>query len=81
MIGDIDDEGGCHARRQEVVVDGLGLERFSLGGDLPQMGKIETLCNNGNSTLGSGYVTYYLEAPLDKDCTFDISRINASSEF
>jgi len=34
----------------------------------------------GNS-FGGTYVSFYLEAPLDKDCTFDLENITVSSEF
>jgi len=38
-------------------------------------------CDNGNSTDGTSYITFYLEADPADDCTFDITNILPSSEF
>lgn len=41
--------------------------------------------NNNNDTFGTtdgtAYVTFFLQAPPDKECTFDLERIIVSSEF
>jgi len=39
------------------------------------------VCNNGGSTKGRAYITYYIQAPADKACTFNITRINVATEF
>jgi len=39
------------------------------------------VCNNGGSTVGEAYITYYIQAPADKGCTFNITRINVATEF
>ncbi|HIP28703.1 MAG TPA: hypothetical protein EYG82_05955 [Sulfurovum sp.] len=38
-------------------------------------------CSNGASSDGTSYVTYAIQAPADKECTFNIERITVSSEF
>jgi len=38
-------------------------------------------CDNGESTQGDSYITFYLEAPADTGCTFDIEGLLVSSEF
>ena len=38
-------------------------------------------CNNGYSSIGSSYITFLLQAPEDKECSFDIDRLLISREF
>jgi len=38
-------------------------------------------CRNGYSREGNAYVTFILQAPEDKGCTFDIDRLLISNEF
>ncbi|RUM70157.1 MAG: hypothetical protein DSZ07_03025, partial [Sulfurovum sp.] len=38
-------------------------------------------CVNGYSKEGSTYITFLLQAPEDKGCTFDIDRILIADEF
>jgi hypothetical protein len=38
-------------------------------------------CNNGGSSMGDSYIRFYLQAPEDKGCTFDIEGIVVSNEF
>jgi len=39
------------------------------------------VCDNGGSTNGLAYVRYSIQAPADKGCTFNITRITTSGEF
>ena len=38
-------------------------------------------CKNGYSGIGSTYITFLLQAPEDKGCSFDIDRLLISKEF
>ena len=38
-------------------------------------------CENGGSSNGGVYVTYFIQAPIDKGCNFNITRLLTSDEF